>query len=61
MNAPSDFSPSWLFLISDVINFPPVRRNWYLVLYEKGVKKSLNVLISNPYNSNDQYHAEVLE
>ena len=48
MNVPSSFSPSWLFLICDVLNFPPLRRKLVLS-FMKRIKKSSNVLISNSY------------
>ena len=61
MNVPSSYSPSWLFLICDVLNFPPLRRKLVLS-FMKRIKKSSNVLISNSYNFlNDQRYAEVLE
>ena len=49
MNVPSSFSPSWLFLICDVLNFPPLRRKLVLS-FMKRIKQSSNVLISNSYN-----------
>ena len=49
MNVPSSFRPSWLFLICDVLNFPPLRRKLVLS-FMKRIKKSSNVLISNSYN-----------
>ena len=49
MNVPSSFSPSWLFLICDVLNFPPLRRKLVLS-FMKRIKKSSNVLISNSFN-----------
>ena len=49
VNVPSSFSPSWLFLICDVLNFPPLRRK-LLLSFMKRIKKSSNVLISNSYN-----------
>ena len=49
MNVPSSFSPSWLFLICDVLNFPTLRRKLVLS-FMKRIKKSSNVLISNSYN-----------
>ena len=49
MNVPSSFSPSWLFLICDVLNFPPLRRKLVLSIMKR-IKKSSNVLISNSYN-----------
>ena len=49
MNVPSSFSPFWLFLICDVLNFPPLRRKLVLS-FMKRIKKSSNVLISNSYN-----------
>ena len=51
MNVPSSFSPSWLFLICDVLNFPPLRRK-LIWSFMKRIKKSSNVLISN---SGDTY------
>ena len=49
MNVPSSFSPSWLFLICDVWNLPPLRRK-LVVSFMKRIEKSSNVLISNSYN-----------
>ena len=49
MNVPSSFSPSWLFLICDVLNFPPLRRKLVLS-FMKRIKISSNVLNSNSYN-----------
>ena len=49
MNVSSSFNPSWLFLICDVLNFPPLRRKLVLS-FMKRIKKSSNVLISNSYN-----------
>ena len=49
MNVPSSFSPSWLFLICDVLNFRPFRRKLVLS-FMKRIKKSSNVPISNSYN-----------
>ena len=49
MNVPSFFTPSWLFLIYNVLNFPPLRRKLVLSFMKK-IKKSSNVLMSNSYN-----------
>ena len=60
-NVPSFFSPSLLFLICDILNFPPLRRKLVLS-FMKRIEKSSNVLISNSYNFlNNQRYAEVLE
>ena len=49
MNVPSCFSPSWLFPMRDVLNFPPLRRKLVLS-FMKRTENLSNVLISNSYN-----------
>ena len=43
MNVPSFFSPSWLFLICDVLNFPPLRRKLVLS-FMKRIKKIIECI-----------------
>ena len=60
MNFPSDLNPCWLFLIGDVLHFPPLRRK-LVFSFMKRIRKYPMCYFQTHIIFNDKSYAKILE